>query len=103
MKQQTPTAGMTHRRTLLGRRRAGRAGRPHSFVSLMAPKGMDAGLREKIRADVIAVLQEPQVNEKLTTFAFEPKDWSVAQMQEFAAKKSAQYKLLIEKAHISLD
>ncbi|MEG0202365.1 MAG: tripartite tricarboxylate transporter substrate-binding protein, partial [Comamonas sp.] len=75
----------------------------NSFVSLLSPKGVDAGVREKIRSDVVAVLQDPQVKEKFATFAFQPMGFTVAEMQQFAKKKSEQYKLLIEKAHISLD
>lgn len=75
----------------------------NSFVPLLAPKGVDSAIREKIRADVISVLQEPQVREKFYTFAFQPMSWDVPQMQQFMKKKSEQYQLLIEKAHISLD
>ena len=75
----------------------------NSFVSLLSPKGLDAATRDKIRSDVVAVLQDPQVKEKFSTFAFQPITWTVPEMQQFAKKKSEQYKLLIEKAHISLD
>ena len=75
----------------------------NSFVSLLAPKGVDASVRDKIRSDVVAVLQDPQVREKFATFAFQPMSLTVPEMQQFAKKKSEQYKLLIEKAHISLD
>jgi tripartite-type tricarboxylate transporter receptor subunit TctC len=75
----------------------------NSFVSLLAPKGVNPALRDKIRADVIGALQDPQVREKFATFAFQPMGWSVAEMQQFARTKSGQYKLLIEKAHTSLD
>lgn len=75
----------------------------NSFVSLLSPKGLDAAVREKIHADVVAVLQDPQVQEKFATFAFQPITWSVTEMQRFAQTKSAQYKLLIETAKISLD
>ena len=75
----------------------------NSFVSLLSPKGVDAALRDKIRSDVVAVLQDPQVKEKFSTFAFQPMSFTVPEMQQFAKKKSEQYKLLIEKAQISLD
>lgn len=75
----------------------------NSFVSLLSPKGLDTATRDKIRSDVVSVLQDPQVREKFATFAFQPITWTVPEMQQFAQKKSGQYKLLIEKAHISLD
>lgn len=75
----------------------------NSFVSLLAPKGMNPALRNKIHGDVVSVLQDPQVREKFATFAFQPMSWSAAEMQQFARTKSEQYKLLIQKANISLD
>jgi tripartite-type tricarboxylate transporter receptor subunit TctC len=75
----------------------------NSFVSLLAPKGVDAAVRDKIHADVTAVLQDPQVREKFATFAFQPMLWDVAQMNRFAQAKAEQYRLLIQKAQISLD
>lgn len=75
----------------------------NSFVSLLTPKGVDPAVREKIHADVVAVLQDPQVQEKFSTFAFQPITWNVPEMQKFATTKSDQYQLLIDKAKISLD
>jgi len=75
----------------------------NSFVSLLAPKGVDAALRDRIHADVVAVLQDPQVREKFATFAFQPITWEVPEMEKFARTKADQYKLLIQKANISLD
>ena len=75
----------------------------NSFVSLLAPKGIAPAVRDKIHADVVAVLQDPEVKEKFATFAFQPITWPLAQMDQFAKGKATQYKLLIQKAHISLD
>ena len=75
----------------------------NSFVSLLAPKGVPAAVRSQIHADVLKVLQEPEVREKFQTFAFEPLSWSVEDIQKQAALKSDQYKLLIQKFNISLD
>lgn len=75
----------------------------NSFVSLLAPKGIAAALRDQIHADVLAVLQDPQVAEKFSTFAFQPLSWSIAEMQKNAQAKAEQYRMLIEKANISLD
>ncbi|MGN1056849.1 MAG: Bug family tripartite tricarboxylate transporter substrate binding protein [Comamonas sp.] len=75
----------------------------NSFVSLNAPKGIDPAIRDKIHKDVVAVLQDPEVKAKFSTFAFQPMTSSLAEMRDIAQKKSDQYKLLIEKANISLD
>ena len=50
-----------------------------------------------------AALQDPQVREKFATFAFQPITWSVPEMEKFAQTKADQYRLLIQKANISLD
>ena len=75
----------------------------NSFVSLLAVKGVPAPVRAQIHADVLKVLQEPEVREKFNTFAFEPLSWSVEEIQRQAGVKSEQYKLLIQKANISLE
>ena len=73
----------------------------NSFVSLLSPKGLDAATRDKIPSDMVSE-RAPQVREKLATLAFQPTAWTVPEMQQFAQKKSGQYKLLIKKAQISL-
>ena len=70
---------------------------------LLAPKGVSPAVRDRIHADVVAVLQDPEVKEKFATFAFQPITWPLQQMDQFAKGKAAQYKLLIQKANISLD
>ena len=61
------------------------------------------GARGLAHIGVLKVLQEPEVREKFQTFAFEPLSWPVEEIQKQAAIKSEQYKLLIQKANISLD
>jgi tripartite-type tricarboxylate transporter receptor subunit TctC len=75
----------------------------NSFVSLLTPKGVPATVRAQIHADVLKVLQEPEVREKFNAFAFEPLSWSAEEIQRQAGVKSEQYKVLIQKANISLD
>jgi tripartite-type tricarboxylate transporter receptor subunit TctC len=75
----------------------------NSFVTLLAPKGIANDVRDKIHADVLAVLQDPEVRDKFYTFAFEPLAWSIGDIQKQAKTKADQYKLLIQKANISLD
>src|SRR5256885_11828611 len=60
----------------------------NSFVSLLAPKGVDAALRDRIHADVVAVLQDPQVREKFATFAFQPITWEVPEMEKLDRKST---------------
>lgn len=75
----------------------------NSFVSLLAPKGVSAAVRQRIHADVLAVLAEPEVRERFNGFAFEPLNWSVEEILKHADAKAQQYQALIKKANISLD
>lgn len=97
-----PQAHCTNARCTHGRR----SGRPRragcELLCLPAfTQGLDAATRDKIPSDMVSEL-DPQVREKLATLAFQPTAWTVPEMQQFAQKKSGQYKLLIEKAQISL-
>lgn len=75
----------------------------NSFVVLVAPKGVPAAVRNKIHADVLTALADPEVRERFNTFAFEPLAWSVEEIGRNAAAKSSQYEQLITKAGITLD
>lgn len=75
----------------------------NSFVSLLAPKGLPVAVRAQVHADVLRVLQDPEVREKFQSFAFEPLNWSADEIQRQAAAKSEQYKVLIQKANITLE
>lgn len=76
----------------------------NSFVSLVAPKGVPAAVREKVNADVRrAVAEDPEVRRQFDLFAFEPLPWSPDEIRANAEKKSALYGALIERAKIELD
>ena len=75
----------------------------NSFVVLVAPKGIAPAVRDRIHADVLKVLAEPEVRERFNTFAFEPLSWSLDDIAKNAATKSTQYQQLIQRANISLD
>ena len=56
----------------------------------LMPAGDDNPLGFWEHADVVAVLADPQVQEKFATFAFQPTPWPVPQMQQFYKTKAAQ-------------
>ena len=74
-----------------------------SFVVLLAPKGLPAALATKINADVAKAIAEPDVRARFDTFAFEPLNWSPAEIRRNADTKSQVYETLVKKANISLD
>lgn len=75
----------------------------NSIVSLLAPKGIPAEVRDKIYRDVTRVLADPEVRKRFSTFAFEPLTWPLAELRARLDEKSANYETLIENARISLD
>ncbi len=75
----------------------------NSIVSLLAPKGVPAEIRDKIHADVTAVLSDPEVRKRFEVFAFEPLTWPLAELRSRLDAKSVTYEALIEDAKISLD
>ncbi|HYG43328.1 MAG TPA: tripartite tricarboxylate transporter substrate binding protein [Bordetella sp.] len=75
----------------------------NSIVSLLAPRGIPADVRDKIYTDVTTVLADPAIRKRFDTFAFEPLDWPLAQLRQRLDGKSVTYEKLIENARISLD
>lgn len=74
-----------------------------SFVVLVAPKGVPASLVAQINADVAKVMSEPDVKAQLDTFAFEPLNWSRAEIVKNTEAKSIEYKNLVGRGGIALD
>jgi tripartite-type tricarboxylate transporter receptor subunit TctC len=75
----------------------------NSFVSLVAPKGIAAEVSNKINADVLKVLADPEVKARFDTFAFETITWSPAEIRRNADAKGKVYEQLIQRKNISLD
>ncbi len=75
----------------------------NSIVSLVAPKGIAPEIRDKIHADITTVLADPDVRKRFDTFAFEPLDWTLAELRKRLDQKSTTYENLIDSAKISLD
>lgn len=75
----------------------------NSFVSLVAPKGLPAAVANKINADVLKVLADPEVKTRFDTFAFEVINWSPAEIRRQADIKFKTYEKLVKRKNISLD
>lgn len=74
-----------------------------SFVVLAAPRGIPAGVRSKIAADVAKVMQDADIKARMDTFAFEYVNWSPEEIARQAGAKGQMYKKLIERKNITLD
>jgi tripartite-type tricarboxylate transporter receptor subunit TctC len=75
----------------------------NAFVVLVAPKGLPTAVRDKIHADMLKVVADPEVKARFDTFAFEPIGWTPAEITAGAEAKSKVYEQLVKKANISLD
>ena len=75
----------------------------NSFVSLLAPKGIPKDVQEKIHADVLKVLADPEVKARFNTFAFETITWSADEIRKNADVKSKVYEKLVSRKNISLE
>jgi tripartite-type tricarboxylate transporter receptor subunit TctC len=74
-----------------------------SCAVIVAPKGVPEPVRSRIHQDVQKVLAEPEVREKLRTFAYEPLSWSADEIRRNARQRSQAYENLVKRADIQLD
>jgi tripartite-type tricarboxylate transporter receptor subunit TctC len=70
---------------------------------LLSPKGISKDLQEKIHADVLKVLADPEVKARYNTFAFETITWSASDIRKNAEAKSKIYEQLVARKNISLE
>lgn len=86
----------------------GEAGGPaglevNSFVVLVAPRGLPAAVRDKVQADALKAVNEPDIRARFDTFAFEILPWSPAEIEKQAAAKAKVYAELVKRKAISLE
>jgi len=74
-----------------------------SFAALLAPRGIDPKIAAKIHADVLQALNQPDVQARFDTVAFEALAWTPAQIRQQADLKASGYAALIQRARIALD
>lgn len=75
----------------------------YSWQAVVAPKGLPPAVRDKINAEVVAALNDPQVKEQFVSIGFElvgntPVQFAAYQQQEFA-----RWKNVIETRKISIE
>ena len=75
----------------------------NSFVVLMAPRGVPAGIVARMNAEMARAVADPGLRARLDTFAFEPIAWSPEEIARQAEAKARLYGDLIRRANIQLD
>lgn len=90
-----------------GKLRALPGGEPHMAVSgwtlFAAPRGLAPALLDRLKRDLDAVLQEPDVRSRLQAFGWEPMPMGRAELPAFVAGESARYGEIIRRVRISID
>jgi tripartite-type tricarboxylate transporter receptor subunit TctC len=75
----------------------------NSFVVILAPKGVAPALRNKIHADVLKALADPDLLARFNNFAFEALNWSPEEIVKAIAAKAKINEELIRRKNISLE
>jgi tripartite-type tricarboxylate transporter receptor subunit TctC len=74
-----------------------------TWFAIAGPPGLPAALAEKINRDTDAVLQKPDVVQKLQAIQLDPMGGSLADAKNFIAEESQLWGRVISESHISLD
>ncbi|MBV4397116.1 tripartite tricarboxylate transporter substrate binding protein [Advenella alkanexedens] len=74
-----------------------------SFAVLLAPKGTNTKIIEKIHADVWKAVQTEKVKNNYAAFAFEHLDWSPQEITRISKLKGETYEKLVREGNIRLD
>jgi tripartite-type tricarboxylate transporter receptor subunit TctC len=74
-----------------------------TWFPIVGPPGMPQALADKINADVVAVLQRPQIDEKLRALRLEPMGGTPADAAKFFASETKLWGRVIKEANITLE
>ncbi|HQR86944.1 MAG: TctC [Burkholderiales bacterium 35-55-47] len=86
----------------------GESGGPAGFevsgwTAVVAPSGVPKAVADKIQRDVQKALAEPDVKEKLASFAYEPFVLSRPQFNAYIQTESTRFAAIVKKAQVTLD
>jgi tripartite-type tricarboxylate transporter receptor subunit TctC len=73
-----------------------------TWFPIVGPPGMQQALADKINADVVAVLQRPQIDDKLRALRLEPMGGTPADAARFFASETKLWGRVIKEANITL-
>jgi tripartite-type tricarboxylate transporter receptor subunit TctC len=74
-----------------------------TWFPIVGPPGLPQALADKINKDVVAVLQKPEINEKLRAIRLEPMGGTPADAAAFFASETQLWGRVIKEANIKLD
>ena len=73
-----------------------------TWFPIVGPPGLPQALADKINADVVAVLQKPQIDDKLRALRLEPMGGTPADAAKFFASETKLWGRVVKEANISL-
>jgi tripartite-type tricarboxylate transporter receptor subunit TctC len=68
-----------------------------------APKGVSKAVHDKIQADVVQALSDPEMRERFASFSYEPFPTTRDQFQQFMRSESERYAAIIKKTGAQLE
>jgi tripartite-type tricarboxylate transporter receptor subunit TctC len=74
-----------------------------TWFAIAGPPGLPAALAEKINRDTDAVLQKPEIVQKLHAIQLDPMGGSIADAKKFIGEETQLWGRVISESHISLD
>ena len=74
-----------------------------TWFPIVGPPGLPLALADKINKDVVAVLQKPEINDKLRALRLEPMVGTPADAAAFFASETKLWGRVISEAHITLN
>ncbi|HUD87164.1 MAG TPA: tripartite tricarboxylate transporter substrate binding protein [Xanthobacteraceae bacterium] len=73
-----------------------------TWFAIAGPPGLPTALADKINRDVVAILQKPEITEKIRDLRLEPMGGTTADMANFVADETKLWDRVITEAHITL-
>jgi tripartite-type tricarboxylate transporter receptor subunit TctC len=76
--------------------------RSTTWFAIVGPPGLPAVLAEKINRDVVDILRQPEIDEKLRALRLDPMGGTTADAAKFIADETKLWDRVITQAHITL-
>jgi tripartite-type tricarboxylate transporter receptor subunit TctC len=73
-----------------------------SWYGIWGPKGLPADVNAKLQSEIAKVIQQPDVQQRLTAIGFEPVGSTTDQFSKYIASEMAKYDKIIKDANIKV-
>ena len=73
-----------------------------SWYGIWGPKGLPADVNAKLQSEIAKIIQQPDVQQRLTAIGFEPVGSTADQFGQYIASEMAKYDKIIKDANIKV-